>query len=384
MLDSGMPYKIDRERFAFIRLPDMKHVTIAAILAPDGTSSPNVIINTYTFDLTSNNGSPTRGTATLTSTTGSDRVIWIGAVADGLGMLMWEQKAQQTGFTVYKLSQADLLSGSKVLQPTQSQRVDVVTNPISYDVNGAALLPIAADDYFLLGLVGKNTSFNVAARLKGAGTQTAVVTPATVDGYFSTGMVKVGSNIHVATFTGSMAMVTSTEVDFDIVTAVKGPSTPVTSDLLFAAVPSGNDYATTFIEGDLGTATIKGVRVGTLPMPYGSQANQLAFTPLTATEYNLNGLAYAQWWTFDPMHSPAFITASSPPSGGGVSFLWFDGNGFMHAKSLLMKEKGNIASVSFIPFGIPTDGIGRFQTAFVTTDANDIDTIWYGQVLCTP
>jgi len=378
--DAGMPLRLD-ERFTIIPAGANSLAVAGFAQIPNGSGTILYLWAPIAADQNMPSPNP-RPYQTMPG----NRIIWIGRVTDGLGLLVYEQLAGKWGFTVYKVTDTDLNAGMMAPYTIRlSRRVDLMGT-----VDGAqdgVIVPIGVDDYFLVGVRsnqnGTNNFSTVVARMSGSPMQQeTAVAPADKPQLFS--LVKTGNDVHLFQATGNFPMFNASDVIYDANTAMMKMSVPFPNTLVFAAHagPSGINIGS----GDFTGGNINGVRVGTVQTPDPQSIGALKLTTLGTTELPFSSGSYAGWLT-PQNHAPLMIAAGSAQPKG-MNFLWFDSDGNMRSRQTvkttpLLTDVNHIASVGFTTSGPFVDMLAQFPMAWVSrNDMTMQDTVYYGKILC--
>ncbi len=373
----------DDERFAFVPLSDGKTVAIAAL--ERRTGGVNDVVRIWTFDTTV--GTPSvREAASFNAAT--RRVVWIGRVSDGIGVLEFGDELGSTyRYVVEKVTDLDLLAaGTRTERSGVSTSAPLPTQTLT-SAQGAVAVALGMDDYFV---IGTNTTQNgmtsklVTARVSGNPTISETDLPPAV--LLPGGIIPAEGVIHAFLATGDYPVLSPADHTFNPATAAKAQDPrPLPNDLMVASAKYDDGIATVFADGDWASGAANGIRIGTVKSLAGLDPSKLPLLPITLSDFGLSG--ELRFWTFAGK-KPFLLSAGPRQSGPGVSFFFIEVDGTIRAAqrangpNALLKDVPVVARADVVSVTAPALN-PIFPMTWIARDAvQKKDTLFYGRVAC--
>lgn len=365
--DAGLSTKIDPERFGFFHLSGNK----AAIMATANANGGNNTIYVWVFDVTQGNPS---APPTLLKTIPTNRVLEVFRTTNGLGVGSWDQVAGNWGFTVYNVTEGNVLSGQLDQLNAFPARAEIVSDAGVY-TQGQALkvLPLATDDYFLVGMAddSQNTVYQmISARLNGS---PKVAIQSETQRFIAT-LVGAPGTIHAFT---SVNATSTADYVFNDVAATFQKKIDYPQDLFFAIAPNpplGYVAMGAVFSGQ----GLSGAKVGAI---MNLESIDSSKWPVYSSNIDFGSGTTGGWVSLGPSTPPDFLMIGPPASGKGLGFLWFDASGNLRAAATgpdtLLTDVQNIAAAGVVPTG----SFGNFSVTWVSRE-NGVDTVYYGKIAC--
>jgi len=378
----------DRERSGIYPL-DATHAVV--VLPQFGNGSQ--LINAFIVSL---DGSDPKPTPLKAVPVPSDRLVWLGRVADGVGLLTFTKNAGGGIYNYWKMTDAEILGDAiQFAQPTAS--FPVADMNTVFDVpNGANLYSIDATHMFFVADVSSKQQEHrlVSGSLSGGSVTTKLwMLPDVPFG----GNAVVNNSYHAFTVTFSGNAISPRHIIFPLDNSAPSPPQPLPNDYCFGAVPvpQTTSLAFAFAEGDLTNGLdFNALRVGTIPNnaldPV--KPNVLPSTPLGPTDFPIGPQvpSHVGWATF-PSAPPILLMLNQADPMGGLHFFWFDADGALRARvtdksTLLAGMAPNMIKLGAVPDTAPAANGLYVSVMYVSRDPNPdggtVDSAFITKIRC--
>lgn len=381
---------IDRERFALVPMQQDPNTAVIVALEPDNIARTT---NVWTWVVKIGQTDPTPTPLMKQTIVNSSRPLWVDRVSGGIGILTFDRSlsvSDPPSMSVYKLTEANIANALSTLDTFGPVLVGDSTLD---NADGASLLPLDQNDYFVMAGLNQKASNGAYRRLfvaRELGATSTVRLHALPVAPVHNAAVRVQNEIHAFLLSVNGTMLQPKQFVFGSTTAdVLGTPQDLPKDFALSVLDTQGAVALALVEGDLSTgpAGATAFRVGTV-----SPSALTQFNPSALPQVNFDpggGLAAGQaaaskWTVSGPQTPPHYVFAGAPPPGKGMQIYLFDADGTLRlkegAQSKILPEETAMVGLDVVVTNVTAQS-AELDMAWVDR-VNNVDTIYFGKVAC--